>query len=144
MRRALQPGGQLGVAVWCAIEDCPPFAALAKALGRVLGSDAAVAYESGPWGFADSESLAQLIQASGFTDVKARRHELGLIFEGGPAQLLLTLHAASVATALAQLPEAELTALAAAVAEAARPITFDGIVRSHAAAHIVTAHKPSP
>jgi ubiquinone/menaquinone biosynthesis C-methylase UbiE len=139
MRRALRPGGQLGIAIWCAIEDCPPFAALADALGRVLGAETADAYEAGPWGFSDSDSLARLVKDSGFTNVKVRRYELPLIFEGGPGQLLLTLRAASVATTLAQLPDADQLALAEAVEEAARPITFDGIVRSHATSHILTA-----
>jgi len=139
MRRALRPGGQLGIALWCAIEDCPPFAALATALGRVLGAETADAYEAGPWGFSDSDSLARLVNDSGFTNVQVRRYELPLIFEGGPGQLLLTLRSASVATTLAQLPEADQLALAEAVAEAARPITFDGIVRSHATSNILTA-----
>lgn len=139
MRRALRPGAQLGIAVWCAIEDCPPFAALKTALGQVLGSETAATYEAGPWGFSDPDSLAQLVKDSGFTDVKVRRSELPLVFEGGPDQLLLTLRAASVATTLAQLPEAELSALAAALEDATRPITFDGIVRSHATSNILTA-----
>jgi ubiquinone/menaquinone biosynthesis C-methylase UbiE len=139
MRRAVRPNGKLGIAVWCAIEDCPPFAALKTALGRVLGSEAAAAYEAGPWGFSDPDSLAQLVNDSGFTDVKVRRYELPLVFEGGSTQLLLTLRAASVATTLAQLPEADLSALAEALQEATRPITFDGIVRSHATSNILTA-----
>ena len=91
MRPALRPGGQLGVAIWCAIEDCPPFAALANALGRVLGAEKATAYENGPWGFGDSDSLARIVEENGFTNVIVRRYELPLIFEGGPGQLLLTL-----------------------------------------------------
>jgi len=139
MRRALRFGGQLGIAVWSAIEDCPPFAALANALEKVLGAETADAYEAGPWGFSDSDSLARLVKDSGFTNVKVRSCELPLIFEGGPGQLLLTLRTTSVATIVAQLPEADQLALAAAVAEAARPITFDGFVRSHATSHILTA-----
>ena len=123
MRRVLRPGGRLGIAVWCAIEDCPPFAALANALGQVLGTQTADAYKAGPWGFADSASLARL----------------PVVFEGGPGQLQLTLRAASVATTLAQLTEMDQSALAAAVEEATRSITFDGVVRSHATSHIVTA-----
>jgi SAM-dependent methyltransferase len=140
MRRALRPGGTLGVAVWCTIEDCPPFAALKSALGKVLGTDAAVAYETGPWGFGDPEELARLVGESGFSNVHVRRHELPVVFEGGPGQLLLTLRAASVATTLAELPGAELATLAAALEEATRPITFDGVVRSHAASHVLIAH----
>ena len=140
MRRALRPGGIVGVAIWCAIEECPPFEALRDALEQVLGAETADAYEAGPWGFGDAETLARLVEDAGFTKVRVRRHEMPLIFEEGPDQLLLTLRAASVANALSQLPEADQQALVAAVEEAARPITFDGIVRSHASANILTAH----
>lgn len=139
MRRVLRPGGRLGVAVWCGIEDCPPFAALAVALGQVLGVETADAYEAGPWGLTDASELVRLVSASGFTEVKVRRCELPVIFEGGPSQLLLTLRAAAVATTVARLSEAAQSALSAAVVEAARSITFDGVVRSHATSHIVTA-----
>jgi ubiquinone/menaquinone biosynthesis C-methylase UbiE len=139
MRRALRPGGRLGVATWCSIADCPPFAALANALGQVLGGDTAKSYESGPWGFSDSDELARLVTDSGFTDVHVSKYELPLVFEGGPSQLLLTLRAASVAAAVAELPEASYAALAKAVEEAASSITFDGVVRSHASSHILTA-----
>jgi SAM-dependent methyltransferase len=139
MRRVLRPAGQLGIAVWCDLEDCPPFAALASALGQVLGAETAEAYRAGPWGFGDSASLLRLVVDNGFTNVSVRRCELPVVFEGGPGQLLLTLHAASVATTLAQLTEAKRSALAAAVTEATRAITFDGAVRSHATSHIVAA-----
>jgi SAM-dependent methyltransferase len=139
MGRALRPDGTLGVAVWCDIEDCPPFAALKTALGWVLGSATANAYEAGPWGFGDAAALARLVGDNGFTNVQVNRFELPYVFEGGPGQLLLTLRAASVATTLAQLPESKLAELASAVEEAARPITFEGVVRSHAASHVLIA-----
>jgi|HubBroStandDraft_6_1064221.scaffolds.fasta_scaffold213912_2 SAM-dependent methyltransferase len=139
MRRALRPGGAVGIAVWCDIVECPPFAALKSALGQILGTDVADAYGAGPWGFGDAEALARVVSESGFTDVEVRKAELPLNFEGGPAQLLLTLRAASVATTIAQLSEAELAALAAAVEDAARPITVEGRIRSHASSHLVTA-----
>lgn len=139
MRRALRPGGTLGVAVWCAIEDCPPFAALRSALGSVLGLETATAYEAGPWGFGDADALARLVSEAGFTSVHVRKVQLPLVFEGGPRQLLLTLRAASVASTLNELPDADLEALASAVEVAASAITLDGGVHSHAASHVVTA-----
>jgi SAM-dependent methyltransferase len=140
MRRALRPGGRLGVATWCVVADCPPFAALADAVGQVLGAETAKVYESGPWGFSDSDLLAQLVMDAGFTNVAVRKYQLPLVFEGGSSQLLQTLRAASVATALAELPESEFAAFAAAVDETTRPITFDGIIRSYASSHVLTAH----
>jgi SAM-dependent methyltransferase len=140
MRRALRPGGKLGIAVWCSIEDCPPFLALANALEQVLGSEVADAYKGGPWGLADSASLVQLATDGGFTNVEVRRYELPVVFDGGPGQLLLTLRATSVAATLVQLPEAKRTALATALEETSREITVNGIVRSHTASHILTAN----
>jgi SAM-dependent methyltransferase len=139
MRRALRPGGQMGIAVWCDIENCPPFAALGEALRQVLGTEVADAYKSGPWGFGDSTALVHLVTDSGFDKVKLRRCALPVIFEGGPGQLTLTLHAATVATALASLSRADLAKFTNAVEEAVRPITIDGVVSSHATANIVTA-----
>lgn len=139
MRRVLRPGGKLGISVWCDIDDCPPFLALANALEEVLGTDVAEAYGGGPWGFGDASALVQLANDGGFTDVEVHKYELPVVFEGGPGQLLLTLQAASVATILAQLSEANQLALASAVEKASRPITVNGVVRSHAASHIMTA-----
>jgi SAM-dependent methyltransferase len=139
MRRALRPRGRLGIAVWCAIEACPPFLALANALEDVLGSDVADTYKGGPWGLPDSASLAQLANESGFTNVQVRKYELPVVFDGGPSQLFLTLRATSVATTLAQLSQADQLALAAAVEAACRDITVDGAVRSYTTSHIVTA-----
>jgi ubiquinone/menaquinone biosynthesis C-methylase UbiE len=139
MRRALRHSGKLGIAVWCAIEDCPPFRALANALEQVLGRDVADAYKGGPWGLGDSATLSRLAIESGFTDVEVSRYELPVVFEGGPGQLLLTLRATSVATTLAQLSEAGQLALATAVEMASRHITVDGVVRSYTTSHILTA-----
>jgi SAM-dependent methyltransferase len=139
VRRVLRPGGKLGLAVWCAIEECPPFLALKVALREVLGAEVAEAYESGPWGLPDLTPLAALAHDVGFADVDVQRYELPLIFEGGPHQLLLTLHASGVATRLAELSDGDQSALAAAVEKASRDITDNGVVRSHAASHILIA-----
>jgi ubiquinone/menaquinone biosynthesis C-methylase UbiE len=139
MRRVLRPGGKLGIAVWCSIEDCPPFLALANALEQVLGTEVADAYKGGPWGLSDSASLVRLANDGGFTNVEVRRYELPIVFDGGPGQLLLTLRAASVAATLAKLSEADQTALASALEESSSQITVNGVVRSHTASHLLTA-----
>jgi SAM-dependent methyltransferase len=139
MRRAMRAEGELLLSVWCDIALCPPFAALADALDDVLGAESAKGYERGPWGFGNPETLAQVVNDSGFADVEVRKYELPLVFEGGPDQLLLTLQAASVASAVAQLSDDGRRALARAVEEATRSITHDGIVRSYATSHVVTA-----
>jgi hypothetical protein len=108
-------------------------------LEEVLGTKVAAVYKGGPCALADSASLVRHANDSGFTNVEVRRYELPVVFDGGPGQLLLAIRAASVAATLAQLSEANQTALATAVEEASRQITVDGIVRSHTASHVLTA-----
>ncbi len=74
MRRVLKPGGRAGVAVWCAIEECPFWHALAGALGEVLGKETEMGFRSGPWGLPEADELQRLFDAAGFTDVDVRRH----------------------------------------------------------------------
>jgi SAM-dependent methyltransferase len=112
MVRALRGGGRVGIAVWCAIDDCPPFAGLAMAIAEVLGDEVAETYRNGPWGFADGGEVGGLVAAAGFTDVRVERYTLPVVFSGGPAQLLQTLAAASVASMVEQLDESGQRALA--------------------------------
>jgi hypothetical protein len=138
MRRALRPGGRVGIAVWCSIDQSPPFAALAAALGEVAGSQIAAAYRNGPWGLAGN-GIAAEIQRAGFTAVRASRHQLPITFDGGPRQLLQTLAASGVAAAVTALGDAGQRALAAAIEETAAPLMHDGAIRSETAAQLVTA-----
>ena len=138
MHRALRPRGRLGVATWCSIDECPPFAALATALAEVCGQQTAAAYRSGPWGMADDD-LAALAERAGFTDIQVSRHQLPVLFEGGLGQLLQTLATTGVATAVAELGAAGQRALATATGEAAAPLLTDGAVRSMMAARLMIA-----
>jgi hypothetical protein len=138
MRKALRPGGRLGIAVWCSIDQCPPFAALAAALGKVAGPQIAAAYRNGPWGLA-SNSLAAEIKQAGFTATRASRHQLPVTFDGGPQQLLQTLATTGIATAVAALGDAGQRALAAAIEETTAPLMHHGAIRSETAAQLMTA-----
>jgi SAM-dependent methyltransferase len=138
MRTALRPGGRLGIAVWCSIDQSPPFAALAAALGEVAGSEIAAAYRNGPWGLAGTGLVAE-IEGAGFTAARTSHHRLPVTFDGGPGQLLQTLATTGVAAAVAALSDAGKRALAAAAEEAAAPLMQDGAIRSEATARLVTA-----
>jgi len=138
MHRALRPRGRLGLATWCSIDQCPPFAALATALAKVCGQQTAAAYRSGPWGMADDD-LAALAGQAGFTSIQVSRHQLPVLFEGGPGQLLQTLATTGVATVVAALGAADQRALAAAADEAAAPLLAGGVLRSVMAARLVIA-----
>jgi len=59
MRRALRPGGRIGVAVWKRIEECPPFAVLAEAIRKVAGDRLAGRYAGGPWGLPARETCVR-------------------------------------------------------------------------------------
>jgi SAM-dependent methyltransferase len=139
MRRSLKADGRVGVAVWCAIEECPPFEGVALALGDILGEECELAYRNGPWGLADAGQLARLFGAAGFRDVDLRRHTLPVVFDGGPAQLLATLPHTSIASQMAALDERGRADLLAAAEEHLRPMLQDGQVHSSAASHVVRA-----
>ena len=139
MRRALKPDGRAGVAVWCAIEECPFWDALATAIGWVLGKEAEIGFRSGPWGLPEADELARLFEVAEFVDVDVSRHVLPTVFEGGPAQLVATLSAASVGAAVAALDAAGRAALLSAAEATLAPLVRDGQVRSEAATHIVVA-----
>ena len=139
MRRALKPGGRAGVAVWCAIEECPFWDALADAVGAVLGKEAELGFRGGPWGLSDPEELARLFDAAGFTDAHIARRTLPVMFDGGPAQLVATLPAASVGPQLAALDDQGRTGLLAAAESALGPLLHNGRVHSEAASHVIRA-----
>jgi SAM-dependent methyltransferase len=139
LRRALKPDGRAGVAVWCAIEECPFWEALADAVGEVLGKEAAIGFRSGPWGLPEADELARLFDAAGFNDVAVSRAALPVVFDGGPAQLVATLAAASVGPQVAALDADGRAALLAAAEATLAPFWHDGELHSEAATHIVVA-----
>jgi SAM-dependent methyltransferase len=71
MHRVLVPGGRLVLLVWGAIERSPGFAALADALARHVGGEAAAIMRA-PFALGDTEALGALIGAAGFRDVTVR------------------------------------------------------------------------
>jgi len=117
MRRALRPGGRLGVAVWTEIDRSPPFRAVADALEAVVGGDLAERYRGGPWGFPDGERLGELLEQAGFDEVRVSRRVLPVTFEGGPAQLVSTLAVTPLAGEIDQRPDEDRRRLVGTVAQ---------------------------
>ncbi len=68
MHRVLVPGGRLGLMVWQGIEDAPGFEALAAALARHVGSEAAGIMRA-PFALADAGQLRGLVATGGFRDI---------------------------------------------------------------------------
>jgi len=82
MHRVLVPGGRLALAVWGPIEESPGFAALAAALERHAGPDAAAAARS-PFALADPAELHGLLAGAGFRDVRIQPRAKVLRFPSG-------------------------------------------------------------
>jgi SAM-dependent methyltransferase len=140
MRRALRPGGRLGIAIWGPIEQNPPFAGLATALAAIFGEQTAAGYRNGPWGLGTRQAeVAALAEQAGFSHVRTIRQQQPTIFDGGPRQLLQTLAATAVAHQVAALDQAGRRALLAALEDAVAPLIHDDAVCSHTVAHLVIA-----
>jgi SAM-dependent methyltransferase len=141
MRRALRPGGRLGVAVWARIEECPPFAALAAAIRDVAGDETADLYRDGPWGLPVADDLRGLLEGAGFEDVRVTYGVLPVTFEGGPRHLGSTLATSGVAAELESLSPGDKDRLHRAVIERSRPLMVGAAVRSQLASHIAVARR---
>jgi len=130
MRRALEPGGHLGIGVWRAVEENGFFADLDRVAERFVGPLADTRHA-----FGDADALARLLADAGFRDVRVRQVSLATHFELDPA-VLARLNAMAVIgmTAKGQAmseDERESTAaamVAASVAEAERYREGDAIV----------------
>jgi ubiquinone/menaquinone biosynthesis C-methylase UbiE len=135
MRRALRPGGRVGIAVWAEIEQAPPFAALADAVREVAGDELANRYRSGPWGMPDADQLRELLEGSGFDDVHVTRYALPLTFDCA-AQLGSTLAASVIAADLDALSVQRQAQLIQALE---RRIAVDDALRAKAVANLAFA-----
>jgi SAM-dependent methyltransferase len=141
MFRVLRPGGRVAIAVWAAIEECAPMAALEHAVRDQLGDEPAERYRSGPWGMPDGASLAHLLNASGFSEVQVDKHELTALFPGGVAQLSASLAASAIAGDVASLPAQDRVALDERIAHHLKAFTVDGAVKAPMRSNIATAVK---
>lgn len=141
-RRALRPGGRVGIAVWSRLEENPPFAALVTAVGEVLGADAANRFRGGPWGLDDADELRGLVSGAMFEDVRVVRRTVPVAFEGGPAQVLAVLATSPVADEVAQLDAGRREQLAGAADRALASLVRDGAVVSELTANVAVATSP--
>jgi ubiquinone/menaquinone biosynthesis C-methylase UbiE len=135
MRRALRPGGRLGIAVWTEIESCPPMHALAGALEAVIDADVAQRFSGGPWGFPDGRRLGELLEQAEFEDVRVSRRALPVTFEGGAEQLVSILAATPLAELIDGLPPQRRRQLAGLVEEQ----TGEGPISSQLESNIALA-----
>jgi SAM-dependent methyltransferase len=137
LRRCLRDGGRVGVSVWCEIDACEPFCALAAALAEVFGSEAATAYRNGPWGLSDAHHLTDELSAAGFTDVDVCRDEITVEFEDTD-HLIRTLGAAPVGAKVQALGSAGRRALRSAVEQAVAGLISGGVMSGVTTCHTAT------
>ena len=137
MRRALRPGGRVGIAVWAAIEQAPPFAALEDAIREVAGNELADCYRGGPWGMPDADQLRELLEESGFDEIRVQQDALPLSFEGAP-QLCSTLAASAIAADLALLSVQRREQFAQVLE---RRVAVDDALHAEAVAHLAFARR---
>lgn len=68
MHRVLRPAGRVGLCVWRGIEHSPCHVAIADALRRHVGADAAWRF-SAPFSFGDPEALNTAVAEAGFREI---------------------------------------------------------------------------
>jgi ubiquinone/menaquinone biosynthesis C-methylase UbiE len=137
MRRALRTGGRIGISVWASIDRSPPFCALADGVEEVAGAELADRYRGGPFALPDGEQLRALLQEAGFEDVSVAGRALPTTFEGGAAQVVVTLAVTPLAAEIDRLSADQRRRLVAAVARR----TGDGPIRSRLESNIALARR---
>jgi SAM-dependent methyltransferase len=137
MRRALRPGGRVGIAVWTEIERSPACSALANAIGQVSGEEVAQRYRGGPWGLPSAEALGTLLQQVGFVDVQITKRVLPVTFDQGPVQLVASLAASGVAEEIDKLSAEQKDLLLASLVRA----TGNGAINSEMESNVAIARR---
>jgi SAM-dependent methyltransferase len=138
MRRALRPGGRVAVAVWGAVDLQPHFAALADALERHIGDEAATLLRS-PYALDDHDLLAGLLADAGFHDVAVIRETRPTVYASHEDFARRTIAAGPVAGRFADAPADQQQAVADDVTEALRGLrTDDGRLASEMTTVVAT------
>jgi ubiquinone/menaquinone biosynthesis C-methylase UbiE len=140
MRRVLAPTGHLALSVWRRVSHCPWQRAVADALERHVGTDAAIAVR-GAFALGDREELRALIAGAGFRTVRIRidsqmiRHPSLDEFVPG------YLSATPVAEVAASLDESSRAAILQEIKMSLQPYMDDDGLAAPIEAHVVVADK---
>jgi ubiquinone/menaquinone biosynthesis C-methylase UbiE len=130
MRRALRPGGRIGIAVWAELSACPASAALGAAIRQVCGDQVADCYVDEPWGLNSPGEIMQLLRGAGFSHVRVAPHVLPFTLLGGPDEFYLSLFASGIASRLHAMSDGERDELRKAVGVHLAPMVRDGVLHS--------------
>jgi ubiquinone/menaquinone biosynthesis C-methylase UbiE len=137
MRRVLRPGGQLALCVWSSIERNPGMAALAAALQRHVGAEAA-ANRRAPFALGDPVQLRAFVENAGFRDVDVHTMVEPARFPSPEALVAYQLGATPLSTLGAVTEEAQ-QAVARDVLAALQPYLHGGQLAVPMEAHFALA-----
>jgi SAM-dependent methyltransferase len=141
MARVLEPGGQLLVLAWRALDRSPGFAMLAAALERHIGADAAAIMQA-PFVFGDAtDELHALLAQAGFS-TQCIRFDVRMVRFPSPRAFVLRQVAASpLAGHVARANEAARAALISDVSASLQASVDDEGVAFPIEAHIAVARR---
>ncbi|MDQ3043795.1 MAG: methyltransferase domain-containing protein [Chloroflexota bacterium] len=137
MRRVLVPGGRLVLSVWSRIEESPGMAALAEALERHMGAEAANNRRA-PFALGDAVLVGDLLAAAELRDIEVRTRVETAHFPS-PEALVDAQIAATPLSTLQALSEETRRAVARDVRAALRAYVVDGMLAVPMAAHLALA-----
>jgi ubiquinone/menaquinone biosynthesis C-methylase UbiE len=137
MHRVLVPGGRLALCVWSRIEESPGMAALAEALERHVGAEAA-ANRRAPFALGDAVQLRALVEETGFRDVNVHTMVETAHFSSPEALVVYQLGATPLST-LGTVTEQVQQAVARDVRAALQPYLHGGQLAVPMAAHVALA-----
>jgi SAM-dependent methyltransferase len=141
MYRVLRPGGRVVVMVWRPIGRSPGFGALAEALERHIGPDAASIMRA-PFSLGDVEELTSLLAVAGFEGLDLRA-ETGAVRFASVAQLVASYVAGSpLAVPVAAAPEEARDALLADVASKLEPFVGSAGLKFPIEAYLARLQRP--
>jgi ubiquinone/menaquinone biosynthesis C-methylase UbiE len=139
MRRVLVAGGRLALSVWRPIQYSPGYAALADALERYVGTEAAAMLRA-PFGLGDPEELRGLVAQAGFHNMHIQIAIHAVRFPS--AEELIRREVVSwLAGVTGELQDDIRAALIADVTSALHLYTDDEGVAFPMEAHVAVAHR---
>ena len=139
MRRVLAPAGRLAFSVWSRIESSPGMAALAAALERHVGLEAA-ANRRAPFALGDAAQLQTLVEEAGFRDLQLQSIIESARFPSPEALVAYQLAATPLST-LGALTQETHRVVARDVRAALRAYIQDEALVVPMEAHIGLAHR---